>query len=189
MKIFALAVILSFSTCTVSNSNSEVPMTYKKPLLDILNENGLVKADVLVRIYKSKYTLEVWSKDEKLKSYPVVLGGEPVGQKLREGDLKTPEGTFKVRNLYPHKKWSKFIWFDYPNNQSRINHTEAKRNGIISENSTIGGEVGIHGVPEGADNWIEDGQNWTLGCISLTNADIDDLYTSLQVGTEIVIFP
>jgi lipoprotein-anchoring transpeptidase ErfK/SrfK len=44
-------------------------------------------------------------------------------------------------------------------------------------------------VPEGMESWVEEGANWTLGCVSLTNTDVNDLYSVIQKGTEITIFP
>lgn len=161
----------------------------RKPLLELVNELNVPLSDIQVKVYKSEYKLEVWNDQKELRSYKVVLGENPEGQKFMEGDKKTPEGSFKIRNLYPHAKWSKFIWFDYPNEQSVLNHEQAKADKIIPQSATIGGEVGIHGVPKGKDSWIENGTNWTLGCVYLTNEDINDLYDVLQKGTEITILP
>jgi murein L,D-transpeptidase YafK len=49
-----------------------------------------------------------------IKQYPVVLGGNPVDDKLLQGDLCTPEGNFLIHAKYPHKSWEKFIWINYP---------------------------------------------------------------------------
>lgn len=111
-----------------------------------------------------------------LKSYPVVFGFNPVDDKLRQGDGCTPEGVFKIRAKYPNKDWSKFIWIDYPNKDSWKKFQQAKDAGIIPKDASIGGDVGIHGVPKGADYAIDEKQNWTLGCISLKNKDIDEIY-------------
>ena len=70
-------------------------------------------------------------------------------------DKNTPEGKFKMKTKFPHKKWSKFIWIDYPNNDSRRKHNTAKKEGKIPKNADIGGEVGIHGVPKGMDFLID----------------------------------
>ena len=84
--------------------------------------------------------------------------------------------------MYPHKSWSKFIWFDYPNDDSYKKHNLAKKNNLIPQNSTIGGDVGIHGVPNGADYFIDTRQNWTWGCVSLKNNDINEIYKFVFVG-------
>jgi len=122
-----------------------------------------------------------------LKQYPIVLGGNPVDDKLRQGDQCTPEGEFLVRAKYPHRSWDKFIWIDYPNENSWIKHKQAKQEGTIKEYEKIGGEIGIHGVPNGTDEIIDLGMNWTLGCISLKNRDINDFYPFIKKGTPVII--
>ena len=80
--------------------------------------------------------------------------------------------------------WKYFIWIDYPNKESWSRFKTRKANGDIPASATIGGEIGIHGVPDGADSMIADKVNWTLGCISLTNKDIEDLYKSISKSTK-----
>ncbi len=187
MRLTLLFLSLLLQNCTFTELKNEE--LYIPPLAEILSESDLDKSDISIHVFKSKRILEVHAKKSIIRTYPIVLGGSPDGQKLMEGDKKTPEGTFKVRNLYPHKKWSKFIWFDYPNEQSQLNHTTAKAEGKIPSEATIGGEVGIHGVPEGKDHWINENIDWTLGCVSLSNEHMDDLYTVCQVGTLVHIYP
>ncbi len=140
-------------------------------------------------IDKSAYTLEVFEGQRRIRCFPVVLGFDPVHDKRREGDGCTPEGTFKVRTKYDHAKWRKFIWVDYPTDDSWRKFNARKAAGEIPANATIGGDIGIHGVPEGRDDLIEARNNWTLGCISLTRKHVDDLYGLIRTGTEIVIRP
>lgn len=138
-------------------------------------------------IDKSDYQLTVMSDTIKLKCYNVVFGGNPKDDKLQQGDGCTPEGWFKIKAMYPHKKWSKFMWIDYPNVQSRKKFNQAVAEQIISASTDIGGDVGIHGVPEGKDAMIANKVNWTLGCISLTNKDVNELYAVAKVGTRVFI--
>lgn len=148
---------------------------------------GLEPADIHLAISKTDYRLKVMADTLVLKTYPVVLGGNPIDDKLRQGDQCTPEGIFHLRAKYPHDKWSKFLWIDYPTEDSWRKHQAAKANGEISESATIGGEVGIHGVPLGRDDMIPAQYNWTLGCISLRNVDIDEIYPFVEIGTRVVI--
>jgi murein L,D-transpeptidase YafK len=140
-----------------------------------------------VQIDKSDYTLSLLSDTITLKQYPVVFGGNPVDDKLREGDQCTPEGTFYIISKYPHRNWSRFIWIDYPNDDSWKKHNTAKNEGRIPKEASIGGEIGIHGVPEGGDAAIDLKYNWTLGCISLKNTDIEEFYPLINKSTRIVI--
>jgi len=61
-------------------------------------------------------------------------------------------------------------------------------NGLIPKKATIGGEIGIHGVPKGYDYLIDEKENWTLGCISLKTNDINELYDAVSYHTKIYIF-
>ena len=64
------------------------------------------------------------------------------------------------------------------------------RTGTIPDGADIGGELGIHGVPEGRDDWIVQGVDWTWGCIALRNADLDEIYPHIRPGiTTINILP
>lgn len=152
--------------------------------LDLLE---IDKTKTSIYISKSKYQISLMEDEKVLKTWSMVLGYNPEDDKLMQGDRCTPEGHFKVRDLYPHKAWSKFIWIDYPNTESRKKHTKAKADGLIPEDASIGGEVGIHGVPDVGDQWVADGDNWTYGCVSLKNQDVNELYKYIQVGTPIFI--
>lgn len=187
-------------TFCLSGCREEAPSMHRPPkgealingnqtMGSVLNTATLDKQKVSVLIEKAKYRLTVYYDRQPLKSYPIVLGSAPVGDKLREGDRKTPEGIFRIRDQYPHASWSKFLWIDYPTEASWRKHLEAKRSGKLDPTATIGGEVGIHGVPEGNDAWIDARQNWTWGCASLKNRDIDELYGVVQVGTVVEIVP
>lgn len=157
------------------------------PLEKIVDSLKLNKNSLLIKIYKSKYKMEIIHDSVVLKTYPVVFGFNAVDDKFKQGDGCTPEGEFGIRAKYPHKSWSKFIWIDYPNKNSWTKHAKAKKDGVIKKTDAIGGEVGIHGVPAGYDYIIDERQNWTLGCISLKNKDVDDLYSSIGNKTRILV--
>ncbi len=161
----------------------------KDDLRTIIKENGISKSALKILIDKSDYQLSVMHADSTLITYPCVLGFNPIDDKKQEGDGCTPEGTFKIISKYPHKSWSYFIWIDYPNKESWRKFNERKADGTLTNDASIGGEIGIHGVPEGADDLIDDGTNWTLGCISLKTAHIKDLYFSISDKTTIEIVP
>jgi murein L,D-transpeptidase YafK len=120
-----------------------------------------------------------------LKTYPVVLGNDPYNDKLCQGDTCTPEGVYRVRAKYPHPRWDLFIWLDYPNTQNWLKFARAKKVGRISPTADIGGEIGIHGTEDPFKNII--GQNWTKGCISLLNKDLEEIYPLVNDKTLVVI--
>ena len=179
--VFGLVLAASCQTNATEYKNYDVL------LAEIIEANGLNASQIALLIDKSDYKLTVLVDTLVIKEYPVVFGKNPVDDKLRQGDQCTPEGTFKMLSKYPHKNWSKFIWINYPNNESWQKHNTAKREGLIPQNSKIGGEIGIHGVPDGADIAIDLKLNWTLGCISMKNKDINELYPYVSKSTEIVI--
>ncbi len=157
-----------------------------KPLKELINET-INKSKTSILIEKSKYRLTLYYNQVPIKSYPVVFGANPVGDKLHAGDNRTPEGLLKIQDLYPHPQWSKFMWLDYPNRESWKKHLLAKSEGEFDWFLPVGGEVGIHGVPQGSDGIIDKRQNWTLGCPSLKNKDVDELYEVVQRGTVVEI--
>jgi len=170
-----------------SKSNNPRFHNYSIPLDRLLDSIKVVNSTLSIHIDKSDYSLSLYSDTLLLKQYPVVFGWNSVDDKLRQGDGCTPEGNYKVLAKYDHDVWSKFIWIDYPNKESLAKFREAKTNGVISPESTPGGEIGIHGVPSDADYIIEQGQNWTAGCIALKNNDIDEIFNYVDVGTEVII--
>jgi murein L,D-transpeptidase YafK len=149
----------------------------------------LQKSRISLLIEKRNYRLTVYYDQQPIKSYPMVLGGNPVGDKRQEGDNKTPEGIFRIRDHYPHPDWSQFLWLDYPTPSSRQKHCLAKQSGQISPVASVGSEIGIHGVPEGKDSLIDKRQNWTAGCIALKRQDVDEIAGLIQVGTVVEIIP
>lgn len=183
-----LLLLLSLSNCGHKPANpSEISQisasNFKGSLTNI--DTNLTR----ILIDKSDYQLYLFENDCLLRTYPVVLGLDPVTDKMFEGDGCTPEGKFKVRTKYAHAKWSKFIWVDYQTAESWEKFKTRKAAGMIAQYRTIGGEIGIHGVPECLDSLIDRHINWTLGCISLKRADVDELYGAIRTGTDIEIRP
>jgi murein L,D-transpeptidase YafK len=183
--IFSMLLVMVLST---GCGRTQGPLiNYSLDLKDLIDSLSLPADRIRIEIDKSRYILSVRVDSILIKQYPVVFGANPMDDKLRQGDRCTPEGRFRVISKYPHRKWDKFIWIDYPNEQSWEKHRQAKRDGIIDESAEIGGEIGIHGVPRGTGAMINLRINWTLGCIALKNKDINDLYPFIQTGTVVII--
>jgi murein L,D-transpeptidase YafK len=176
--------LLSLSSSLGQNSNYK---NYTIPLQTLVDSLKIQKNNLEIQIDKSDYKLSLVAGDKVIKEYPVVFGGNPTDDKLKQGDNCTPEGTFKIKSKYPHKSWSKFMWIDYPTSDSWLKHNQAKRDGKIPKNAQIGGEIGIHGVPKDSDYAIDKKMNWTLGCISLKNKDVDEIYNFVNTNTLVKI--
>ena len=125
----------------------------------------------------------VYSGDKLLKVYRVALGKNPIGHKEFEGDMKTPEGNYIINDKNPHSSYYKNLGISYPNKDD-ISH--AKKIG-----KSAGGLIKIHGLPNnysgvGHLHYLND---WTHGCVAVTNEEIDELFENVPVGTPIEIKP
>lgn len=144
-----------------------------------------------VEIEKGARTLTLWSGSQKIKAYPVVLGRDPDGRKLYEGDYRTPEGEYVISSKYKHPHWQWFMGVSYPNGSDREAYEAAKKeNRIPTVNGRIagiGGSVGIHGTYSDSLNKAK--VDWTFGCISLQSSDIKELADVVKVGTKVEIKP
>lgn len=152
-----------------------------------IDPDTLDKSQLMVVIHKSRFTLDVYYRRKKIRSYKVVFGPKPKEDKKMKGDRCTPEGKFLVLNKRPSARYNKFIQIDYPNDSSYVRFNNLKKRGLIPANAEIGGDVGIHGIWKGGDDMIEMGMGWTDGCIAMKNADVDDLYRFLEAGVPVFI--
>ena len=144
--------------------------------------------DYYVVITKSKYELAIYQSNGRwVATYPVVFGNKDLGDKMYEGDRRTPEGVFHIVNKRPHPKWCDFFQLDYPTHESIQKFNERKAKGLIPNKARIGGEIGIHGTWPDEDFAVDGMQNWTMGCISTKNEYIKELYNILPVGTMVII--
>ena len=136
---------------------------------------------------KSDHTMKIFEGDKLVQEYTVVFGNNDKGDKMIQGDRKTPEGTYHISYMKKHNKWNKFMLIDYPNQADIQKFNERKAQGLIPKNAKIGGDIGIHGTWPHDEPMIDRKVNWTLGCISLKNEDTDELYENVVVGTKIII--
>jgi murein L,D-transpeptidase YafK len=149
------------------------------------NWNPLPTGTTIDRILveKSARRLSIFKNGKKLKSYRVSLGRNPVGPKEQEGDMKTPEGVYKIDRRNPHSGFHLALHVSYPsdNDQAR-----AAASGV-----SAGGDIMIHGIQNGL-GWIgalHRLHDWTVGCIALTDEEIEELYRITPDGTPIEIRP
>ncbi len=76
---------------------------------------------------------------------------------------------------------------NYPTKESYDKFNERKSKGIIPASAKIGGGIGIHGTWPHEDFQIDRYKNWTMGCISLKNIDVEEIYSYVQSGTKVTI--
>ena len=142
---------------------------------------------VSIIIDKSDYELSVYDEKGWYATYPVVFGNNSLGDKKMEGDKKTPEGTFHITGKRVHEKWCRFMGIDYPTAADREKFNQRKKRGEIPATAGIGGGIGIHGVWPHEDFVIDRYKNWTLGCISMKNEDIKEVFGFTNAGTKVTI--
>ena len=116
-----------------------------------------------------------------------MFGNKSLSDKMMEGDRNTPEGTFHIVSKRPHNKWNKFLAIDYPTKESWEKFNRRKAQGLIPRAAKIGGGIGLHGTWPNDNIVVDDYFNWTQGCVSLKNRDMDEVYTFLSPGTKVII--
>jgi murein L,D-transpeptidase YafK len=134
-----------------------------------------------VLVLKKERKLVLMKGDEVLKIYTVSLGAHPLGPKIKKGDSRTPEGTYLLDRHNPHSQYYKSIHISYPN-AGDLAH--ARKLGVPP-----GGELYIHGLPNDFDGPADQLGDWTEGCISVTNPEMDEIWRAVADGTPIVIKP
>ncbi len=141
-----------------------------------------------VLVDKSCGTVNLYKYGHLIKTYPAVFGRKP-GKKSHEGDLRTPSGLYTIIDKGQHPRWSRFLYLSYPNEHDQILYWKNLAEGKIPKRSAgypgLGGAIGIHGTDNEAFNRAK--INWTLGCISLFNKDVQELYNLITVGTWVYI--
>ncbi len=153
-----------------------------------INLRTVTRNTYSVIIVKSKYELKIIdSTGEWIVTYPVVFGNKDLGDKMMQGDRRTPEGIFHILNKRKHEKWDSFMLIDYPNQDSYQKFNARKAKGIIPTGAQIGGAIGIHGTWPHEEFAIDQYQNWTEGCISTKNIYIEEIFSLLPVGTTVEI--
>lgn len=153
----------------------------------VKNTPGLKKYHIV--IVKETAEMQVYNAFDNnlIVVYPVVFGTKEPGDKMFEGDRKTPEGEFKIIEKRVHEKWSRFLALSYPNEESIALFNERKSSGQIPKDARMGGDIGIHGIVASETPAIDRFEHWTYGCISTKNNYIEELYTYIPVGTTVVI--
>jgi len=142
-----------------------------------------------VVVRKSCRTLDLYRYGERVRSYPAVFGLNGQGRKVFEGDLRTPSGLYAIVDKRRHARWRQFMLLDYPNVDDVHRWWVATESGDVPRRGDgpvgPGGAIGIHGTdkPDLNDRNVD----WTWGCISLRNVDVDELAMLVPIGTLVLI--
>lgn len=127
-----------------------------------------------VVVEKQRRMMHLLHEDKVLKSYPVGLGFAPEGHKTREGDGKTPVGDYVINRRNPNSEFHLSIGISYPNANDIA---QARALGV-----SPGGDIFIHGKPR---KYRKAPQDWTAGCVAVTNRQMEEIYAMVRDGTPI----
>jgi hypothetical protein len=148
----------------------------------------------VIVVEKGARRLTLYSGGERVRVFQVALGFEPVGDKVKQGDGRTPEGEFYVCMKNDKSKFYLSLGLSYPNAEDA---ERGLRDGIVSRaqhrqilnaisrgakppwNTALGGEIFIHGGGTASD--------WTWGCVALANEHVKELFDAVPLGTHVRI--
>lgn len=130
-----------------------------------------------IRVYKERRKMQMLSQGRLVRNFDFELGFAPTGDKSVEGDGRTPEGAYFIDRKNPNSRFYLSVGISYPN--------AADRAYAHSLGQSPGGDIFIHGTPNPFSN--ED--DWTWGCIAVTNREMEDVYAMTNIGTPIYLYP
>jgi murein L,D-transpeptidase YafK len=136
-----------------------------------------------ILVEKSARRLSIFQKANQIKSYRIALGRNPLGTKQEEGDMKTPEGIYKIDGRNPQSSFHLALHISYPSDE------DGKR--AAARGVPAGFDIMIHGIQNGR-GWIgafHRWNDWTAGCIAVTDEEIEELWRVTPDGTTIEIRP
>lgn len=149
-----------------------------------------------ILVKKAERKLFLYSDSKLVRTYRIGLGLSPLGDKIRQGDRRTPEGDFYIFTKNDKSAFYLSLGISYPN----AAHAErGLRDKLITrsqydtimqaleahqappQNTKLGGDIYIHGNGARSD--------WTWGCVALEDEDIRELFNAVPVGTPVTIKP
>lgn len=184
LRLSALLSVLLLSTSVTAMSflpGCAVPQA--QPVARSTRTRPLVADAVLVK--KGQRRLYLLHNGEPFRTYRVSLGINPIGHKERRGDHRTPEGHYLIDWRNPNSRFYRSLHISYPNEQDRLHAAQ--------QGWDPGGMIMIHGQPRGRDpSGVRDliaQEDWTEGCIAVSNLAIDEIWRFVPNGTPIEIRP
>lgn len=130
-----------------------------------------------VQVFKEARMMRLLNNTTILKTYNFELGFDPIGHKLVEGDGRTPEGAYLINRRNPKSRFHLSLGISYPDTDD-VAYAR-------SVGKSPGGDIFIHGTPTGYFGQ----DDWTWGCIAVTNEEMEEIYAMVNIGTIIYIHP
>ena len=136
-----------------------------------------------VEVYKSRHQMVLLKDGAQVRTYWIALSDRPQGDKIYQGDRRTPEGLYTLDYVKNDSYYYRAFHISYPNEQDRA---EAARMGVDP-----GGMIMVHGQPPSNSVYEDTVQrsDWTNGCIAILNPEIDEFISLIDPGTPIEIMP
>jgi murein L,D-transpeptidase YafK len=159
-----------------------LPRPEPAPRVTLLPSPSLPSVDHLV-VRKAQRRLYLMDGDKVVRSYKIALGLEPIGPKERDGDFRTPEGWYRLARRNPRSEFFLSIQISYPN---PVDLQRARLHGWQP-----GGSIMIHGLPNRLKSspWYYRHNDWTDGCIAVSDADMVEIWLLTRDGMPIDILP
>jgi murein L,D-transpeptidase YafK len=167
-----LLVGLGFIAASLYRPPVPVPTPAPPPL------TGKVERIVIA---KAARMMQLMQGGKPVRTYQIALGFTPEGDKLRQGDGKTPEGEFTINRRNDESAFHLSIGLDYPQPDDVAR--------AASRGYSPGGDIFIHGQPNALPDGLKIGGDWTAGCIAVTNAEIREIWAVTPIGTTVEIRP
>lgn len=132
-------------------------------------------------VEKAARRMTLYQDDAAVRVYRVALGFAPEGDKAQEGDGRTPEGLFQIDRRNPQSSYYLSLGIDYPQPDDRAR--------AAAEGVSPGGDIFIHGQPNGLGRIGAIPYDWTAGCIALSDTEMDEIWAVTPIGTPVEIRP
>lgn len=132
-------------------------------------------------IEKSARRMQLMQGGRVVRSYAIALGFDPVGDKDRQGDGRTPEGEFTIDRRNGESAFHLSLGLDYPRPEDVARATAG--------GYSPGGDIFIHGQPNALPEGFKLKGDWTAGCIAVTNTEIREIWAVTPLGTKVEIRP
>lgn len=173
----ALLVFLP-GTSAVRADSADTPVATTPAVTDF----GLPAVDNIV-VRKGARRMYLMRQGQVLREYRIALGLSPTGHKQQEGDFRTPEGKYQLIRRNPRSEYFLSLEVSYPN---EADVARAKQAGV-----SPGGLIMIHGLPNTPRKTLDYYRNndWTDGCIAVSNSDMVEIWMMTPPNTPIEIQP
>jgi murein L,D-transpeptidase YafK len=175
-------MVAAATTIPAAPGTASSPDAQEAPRVALLPSPDLPRVDHLV-VRKSQRRLYLMDGSRIVREYKIALGLEPVGPKERDGDFRTPEGWYRLARRNPRSDYFLSIQISYPNagdlERARAHHWQP------------GGSIMIHGLPnllKNSPSYYRH-NDWTDGCIAVSDADMVEIWLLTHDGTPIDILP